>query len=447
MGVHAGLDFGTSNSGVAVYDGAKFRLLPIDTRSPLPEVIKTILYITKDDQRFIGQEAVEQYYRDNVNRQRRYVRKWAGELDFTGAEMHYVRDVYVDVDELKPGRLLQYLKTTLRRSGTAMDYGGTQVFERYYSVADLIQSYLQVLKERAESLLEDEITSVTIGRPVRFASSPQADQLAQQALRQAALSAGFKTVNFELEPVAAALYFEKTLTRPQTVLVFDFGGGTLDIAIMRLGDPKSREIYASGGIDIAGSDFDRTIIEQRLLPFFGAGLVSHEPDILELIQAVPDWMALPELSTPMNRQKLEQAIQNRIAPVQLRRLQSLIFNDLAFTFYDHVEAAKISLSTSGATVIDMDEKGLALWELYTRHQFEEDIKDQKAQIEHVLLQTMADSGMKTGQIEAVVRTGGSSNIPAFTEMLENIFGLDKVIQTNAFSSVVSGLAVHAFEKS
>ena len=146
MGQHVGLDFGTSNSGVAVYDGKNVLLLPIETKSSMPEVVKTILYITKDDLRFIGQEAIELYYRDNVNRQRRYVRKWAGELEYVGAEMRYVRDVFVDVDELKPGRLLQYLKTTLRKMGNLKGYGGTQVFERYYSISDLLQAYLGVLK-------------------------------------------------------------------------------------------------------------------------------------------------------------------------------------------------------------------------------------------------------------------------------------------------------------
>jgi hypothetical chaperone protein len=447
MGQHVGLDFGTSNSGVAVYDGKNVRLLPIETKSSMPEVVKTILYITKDDQRFIGQEAIELYYRDNVNRQRRYVRKWAGELEYVGAEMRYVRDVFVDVDELKPGRLLQYLKTTLRKMGNLKGYGGTQVFERYYSVPDLLQAYLGVLKERAESILEDNLSGVTLGRPVKFSDSPQADQDAQEVLRQAAHAVGFEHVDFELEPVAAALYYEKTLSKPQTVLVFDFGGGTLDIAIARLGDPNHREVIASGGIDIAGSDFDRLMIEKRLLPFFGSETVSYQPEIQELIEAVPDWIALPELSTPMNRYRLEKAIQGRVAPVQLKRLQSLIFNDLAFTFYNQVEAAKIALSTQGATEIVLHEKDLDLWDLYSRYQFEQDIREQQERIEQVLLDTVRDSGFRPEQIDAVVKTGGSSSIPLFSEMLAKIFGAGRLIQSNTFSSVTSGLAIRAFERS
>ncbi len=158
MSLKVGLDFGTSNSGVAVYDpdkggGRQVRLLPLDRQNILPEVVKSVLYITRDYQCAIGQEAIRQYYLHNVNRQRRYVRQWAGEIDFVGAEMHYVRDVYVYVDELKPGRLMQYLKTALRKEHLPGGYIGTQIFERWYSVGDLVQIYLGQLKTRAEAIL------------------------------------------------------------------------------------------------------------------------------------------------------------------------------------------------------------------------------------------------------------------------------------------------------
>jgi hypothetical chaperone protein len=251
-------------------------------------VVKTVLYITRDYQSSIGQEAIRQYYLHNVNRQRRYVRQWAGEIDVIGADMHFVRDVYVYVDELKPGRLMQYLKTALRKSTTGR-YAGTQVFERWYTIGELVQLYLGQLKQRAEELLGESIQSVTLGRPVKFADTPEQDARAEETLRQAAHAVGFKEVDFELEPVAAALDYEQTIHAPQNVVIFDFGGGTLDIAVMRLGEPGGHRVYASGGVDIAGSDFDRSIIHKRMLPHFGFGQVSHQPEILELIQAIPDW--------------------------------------------------------------------------------------------------------------------------------------------------------------
>lgn len=439
MSVKVGLDFGTSNSGVAVYDGQRVRLLPVDPRNVLPEVIKTVLYITRDYRPSIGQEAVEHYYRDNVNRQRRFVRQWTGEIDVYGADMHYVQDVFVYVDELQPGRLLQYLKTALRKE----KYEGTQIFERYYTVGDLAKTYLSLLKQRAEEVLGESIDSVTLGRPVKFSESPEQDHKAQETLRQAAHEAGFNDVDFELEPIAAALDYEQSLTKAQNVVIFDFGGGTLDIAVMRLGEPGKRKVYASGGVDIAGSDFDRAIIEKRMLSHFGSGRVKHHPEIMEMIHAIPDWMALPYLGTPINKNILDKAIQAGTAPIQMKALQGLIYNDLAFTFYNRVEAGKIALSNDGATVITLEDKGIALWELYTRHQFETDIQHYLIDVEKVLLDTIVKSGLKVSAIDAVVKTGGSSNIPLFTEMLTRIFGAEKVKESNAFTSVVAGLAIKA----
>jgi len=437
-----GLDFGTSNSGIALYDGHKVTVLPLDQENVLPEVVKTVLYITRDYQPAIGQEAIAQYYRDNINRQRRFVKKWAGEIEYHGADLSYVRDVFVYVDELKPGRLLQYLKTALRRAS----FAGTRIFERFYTPGDLAQIYLSLLKARAESFLGEKIQAVTLGRPVKFSTDPTHDRAAEETLRAAAHEAGFKQVDFELEPIAAALDYELTLEKPQNVVIFDFGGGTLDIAVMRLGGPSTgsgRQVYANGGVDIAGSDFDRAIIEKRMLTHFGLGRINHQPEILEMIQAVPDWMALPELGTPINRNILEKAIRAGTAPVQLKALQSLIYNDLAFTFYNRVEAAKIALSGEGATVLSLDDKDIALWELYTRTQFETDIFDYVGQVEKVLLETLSTAGLEPGQIDAVVKTGGSSSIPLFTAMLARMFGAEKVKDTNAFSSVVAGLAIKA----
>lgn len=447
MALRVGLDFGTSNSGVAVSDGKNVRLLPIERGSLLPEVVKTILYITRDDRHFIGQEAIELYYRDNINRQRRFVQKWAGEIDYHGSDgLHYVRDIFVQVDELQPGRLMQYLKTALRKSSGPGGYAGTQVFEHYYRAGELVQVYLAELKRRAEALLGQTVNGVTLGRPVRFAETPEADRQAEETLRQAAQAAGFEAVDFELEPVAAALYYERSLDRPQNALIFDFGGGTLDIAILRLGDPRRRVVYASGGIGIAGSDFDQAIIRQRLLTHFGLEQVGHSPELLELVRAVPDWAALPELSTPLIRSTLEQAIMRGVAPVRLKTLLALIFNNLAFAFYNAVEAGKIALSSQGATLITLQEKGLDLWELYTRAQFEEDIREQRALIEQALMDTVKASGLALGQIDAVVKTGGSSSIPVFTAMLERIFGAERIVESNPFSSVAAGLAIRSYER-
>ena len=440
--IKAGMDFGTSNSGVAVYDGQKTYLLPLDKKNVTPEVIKTVIYITRDFEQYFGQEAINLYYRDNVDRPRRFVKKFIGEVDFVAAEMFYVRDVFMEIDELNPGRLIQYIKTGLRSDG----YEGTLVFDHYYSLKEIIKLYLGNLKSRAEDILGDRINTVTLGRPVHFFEDPELDKKSENTLREAALEAGFKNVDFEFEPIAAALYYETTLQKPETALIFDFGGGTLDITIMRLGDPKNRKIYATGGIGIAGSDFDQVIIQKHLLEHFGKGKFPNDPTLEELIDALTDWQIIPQLSTPQIRSQLQRAMRAKQSPVRLKALEAIIYNDLAFSLYNKVESAKIELSAQGVSLLKMKEKHIDIWELLTRYQFELDIKDHALRIEACLLDTIAASGLEPEQIDVAIKTGGSSNIPYFNLMLESIFGADKVRSSNAFSSVTAGLAIRAFER-
>jgi hypothetical chaperone protein len=442
--LRVGIDFGTSNSGVAVFDGRQVRALPLDPGNIAPEVVKTILYITRDDKAHIGQGAIDLYYKNNINRPRRFVKKWGGELDYHGSDgMFYVTDVYVLVDELQPGRLLQFIKTGLRSDG----YQGTLIFDRYYDLKTIIKTYLAELKQRAEQTLGEPVTAATLGRPVRFFDDPLKDARSQETLRQAALEAGFEQVEFELEPVAAALFYELTLTRPETALIFDFGGGTLDITIMRLGDPRNRHIYASGGIGIAGADFDRAIIEKRLLGHFGRGAANDDMDIERLINAVAEWQELPQLSTPTIKGQLARAITKSPHPTRLKALEALIFNDLVDQFFNHVETAKMALSDQGTAVIAMEAEDLHLWELLTRLQFEDDIAGDYRLIEATLMDTLARSGLEPGQIDSVIRTGGSSNVPAFIGMLERVFGAQKVKTSNIFGSVTAGLAISAYNAS
>ncbi|MBN1221069.1 MAG: Hsp70 family protein [Anaerolineae bacterium] len=439
--LNVGLDFGTSNSGVAVYNGQKIHLLPIDGRNLVPEVVKTILYITRDQQAYIGQEAIDLYYRHNINRPRRFVKKKVAEIEYVGAEMFYVQDVNVFVDELQPGRLLQFIKTGLRLA----DYKGTQVFDEYYDLKRLIKTYLQQLKQRAEAILGQEIYGVTVGRPVRFLDAPELDQRAEDTLRQAAFEAGFQQVEVEFEPMAAALFYETSLDRPQNVLIFDFGGGTLDLTVVRLGDPAQRTVFATGGIGLAGSNFDRTIIQKRLAKHFGQGTVDDNPEVNGLINAIAEWQSLPALSTPRVQTMIQDAAKTSRTPTRFKALEALIYNNLAFSLYNKVEAAKMALSQQGTSVIRMVEEDVNIWELYTRFQFEQDIQEHRRRIETCLLDTVAASGLEPEQIDAVIKTGGSSSIPCFTQTLTEFFGLARVKTANVFSSVTAGLAVKAFE--
>jgi hypothetical chaperone protein len=213
---------------------------------------------------------------------------------------------------------------------------------------------------------------------------------------------------------------------------------------MHLGSKDNRQVYASRGIGVAGSDFDRAIIENRLLSHFGKGQPGLEPEIVELIQAVSDWSALPDWSTPRVLASLDSAIRQGKAPARLQALKSLVFNDLAFSFYDSVEKGKIDLSNQGVTVISLKEVDLDVWDLYTRSQFEKDIHAYQGQIEDMLLDVLGSSGLEPEEVDVVVKTGGSSSIPLFVEMLGAVFGPQRVKTSDVFNSVSAGLAIKAY---
>ena len=206
-----GVDFGTTNSGAAFYDGRQVHAFAIDPASQDPTVMRSTLYITHDHQLSMGREAIDTYYRQNVGRPSKMVRQYVGEIEMTFAEVGtFIRDVYVLIDELTPGHLVRSLK-----SGLATSYEGTAVFGRYYALEELIALFLRQIRERVEAQTGQSVDSVMLGRPVNFAGSksPADNQRAVERLGRAAAMAGFEEVDFELEPVAAALDYERTARR------------------------------------------------------------------------------------------------------------------------------------------------------------------------------------------------------------------------------------------
>ncbi len=438
-----GIDFGTTNSSAAIYDGQSVRMLPIDRCGDTPEVVKTILYITRDGKQSIGEEAVRSYQQDNIGRARRFVKKWVGEISYRGADMFYVTDVYAYVDELSPGRLLQYLKTALRMPG----YGGTSVFGQRYSAEDLATVYLRALKERVETLLERPVERAVLGRPVHMASDAQADAQAEGRLRSAARRAGFTDVQLELEPVAAALEYESRVKRAENVLIFDFGGGTLDITVIRIGD-KEPHVFSTGGIDVAGSNFDTAIVRAKLLAHFAYGThygQDRRPFPRDIVEQVCDWQTLAALGTLEMKGFFDRASAASDHPARVENLESLIFNEYGYSLYSQVEQAKISLSTHYAAAVELRGEGISVWQMLTRAQFEAIIANYRRQVEDCLLETVRASGLGLEQIDRVVATGGSSSIPCFSQMLASLFGPARLVKTSVFTSVTAGLAIKAYE--
>jgi hypothetical chaperone protein len=454
--MHIGLDFGTTNSGAAFFDGHRVHAFALDPHSRDPTVLRSTLYVTREHETFIGQQAIDVYYAQNIGRPSRLTRQWVGEIELTVGDVGtrkgypvgpttYVRDVYAVVDELQPGRLLRSLK-----SGLATPHEGTAIFDRFYELEDLIALFLRTVRTRVEAESGQRVEGVVMGRPVHFegSSGRQADydQRAEERLRRAAQVAGFPKVTFELEPVAAALHYEQRVERPQNVVVFDFGGGTLDITVMRVGGQVERRVYANGGLAIAGDTFDQAIIEGLLLEHFGRGTTWGEDDARfpdHYTDALIHWQNVPALSRPDTIRFLQTAQQTSNHPDRLRALQSLLTNNYAVHMVDEVEGAKIRLSDEPFAQIRLEGVNLDLWQPVTRTQFETLIAEHARQIEECLTDTVQRSGLRRDQIDAVVRTGGSAQIPLFVSMLERLFGRDKVVQADVFNSVTAGLAIRA----
>ena len=304
-----GMDFGTTNSGMAVYDGRAVQVLPLDPAAPNPRVARTALYITNEQGITIGRAAIDRYYEHNLNRPVRMQRIWVGEIEVMADKVYYVTDVYTWADALSPGRLFLSIKTGLRD----VNYPGTVIGQFYYSLEALIALYLTVTKARAERLLGQEMRQVVLGRPVHFAADAAADRLAEARLLHAAFDAGYETVYLQYEPVAAAYGYALELSRPENALVFDFGGGTLDITVMRLGEGRPR-VLATGGIPVAGDVFDQKLVRAKLPRHFGEGsLYGPRHKALTTPQWIydsfNDWQAILQLNSAQNRQILRDIAQ------------------------------------------------------------------------------------------------------------------------------------------
>jgi hypothetical chaperone protein len=131
------------------------------------------------------------------------------------------------------GRLIQSLKSFL----TSRNLRGTEVFGRHYTLEDLIARILRDLREKAEQQFGISIRSAVVGRPVHFSGGENVedDRYAESRLRSSFELAGYESVEFEMEPVAAAHYYESMLDHDELVLIGDFGGGTSDFSLVHVG--------------------------------------------------------------------------------------------------------------------------------------------------------------------------------------------------------------------
>jgi hypothetical chaperone protein len=441
--MRVGIDFGTTNSGIAIYDGAKMHLFKVDEL--LPDLLPSIIYITKQFAEYVGSEARDLYLQQNVNRPSRFEKIWVGELEMwvsTHTSPKLVRmDVFAWNDVLAPGRLLKSVKTALR----SQDYEGTHIFSQKYTLEQLIAILLRHLASTVEARLGQPITSAVLGRPVKFSDDTAVDQRAETIISAAAALAGLADVRFLPEPIAAAYTFHKQLARRQTVLIFDFGGGTLDLTVARLGGTAEPEILATEGVLIGGDDFDRRLFE-HLLPHFGytTSLVNGQPIPAYIWDVVLHWEASEGQQMANVIEFVRGAVQSGSSnPTALHALEQLLTQNLQYKLLQEIVRAKIALSAQPSTTIRFNESGIALQETIDRSQFEALIQPEVSEIALVLDRVVARSGHGHDEIGLVINTGGSSQIPVFSELLAGRFPAAAISSETGtvLTGVVQGLAI------
>ncbi|HEU5090640.1 MAG TPA: Hsp70 family protein, partial [Roseiflexaceae bacterium] len=374
-----------------------------------------------------------------------YEWRYIGETEVTFADFGTVmQSLYVKVDANAPGRLFQSLKSHLRdRSFT-----GTDVFGVRYTIETLIAVVLRVILERIEAELGQKVTSMVVGRPVHYADDPNLDELAIERMRNAAAEAGLPPVRFMFEPTAAALSYASTAQGKQHILVFDFGGGTLDVTVMRLDGQGGRQVLATDGVPIGGDLMDRRLVMGKVLPHFGAGAQlgpRRLPLPAVILEHLSEWQSIVDLTQPRYLKIIEEAIRTGNKPRELRQLKVLVRENYGLPMYEEVERTKVRLSEQRSTVFGMHVPGIDIDEEIERWDFERLIGPDVRAVAACVDRAVEAAGLTHGDIDVVLRTGGSSRIPAYVRMLANKFGADKLKEMDVFTGVASGLAIAAFE--
>lgn len=446
--MHVGLDFGTTNSSAAVYDGSTLKLLPIDPVNSNPHIMRSTLFISREGVPYVGREAINRFTEGNVGREIDYEWKYVGEAEVTLADVGTVMQaLYVNVDANAPGRLFQSLKSGLRDSS----FLSTNVFGRPYTLEALVAIVLRMILERIETSLGTKVTRMVVGRPVHYSADPRADQLAFQRMQAACEAAGLPDVTFLEEPSAAALsYARGSRGREQRVLVFDFGGGTLDVTIMHLDGRGGHTFLATGGVPVGGDLLDQRLFMGRLLPHFGEGATMGPrrlPFPTHILEHLSEWQTIVDLTHPKYLAIIDEGIATSDKPRELRALRSLVRQNYGLPMYESVEAAKVRLSVEDETVLSMHMGDIDFDERIPRWDFERLIGPDVRRVERCIDQALEAAGLTPQDIDVVLRTGGSSRIPRFVRMLGEKFGAEKLQEMDVFTGVASGLAIAAWERS
>jgi hypothetical chaperone protein len=294
---------------------------------------------------------------------------------------------------------------------------------------------------------------VVLGRPVHFVDDDaKRDRQAEDSLRQAARTAGFRDIRFQFEPIAAAFDYEQRVTKESLVLIVDIGGGTSDFTVVRLGPERmgrpdrAADVLATSGVHIGGTDFDQRLNLERVMPQFGfrhkdaRGREVPSKVFFEL----SSWHLINWLyAAKAVRQAKE--LRGSYADTRLHdRLMTVLEERHGHRIASAVEEAKIQGSLTGAdATIDLScaERGLAV-SLGVADMARE-LADPLAKVVASAHECVRRAGLRSNDLDALYLTGGSSALRAFQEALRRGFAGVKLVEGDLFGGVAAGLAYTA----
>ena len=413
-----GIDFGTTNSAVAVIDGqGSARLAHFRGNGRTSDTFRSILYF--DPKPVPGAESV-----------------FAGPL----AIERYRQ-------ALHKGRFLQSLKAYLGDK----NFTGTVIGGRHRTLPELIALILQRLLRAAADDLGTLPTRAVIGRPVHFTVGRNAaeDALALERMREALKLAGITDPQFEYEPIAAAYAYQQRLTKPATVLIGDFGGGTSDFSIVRfsLGKEGLRAIpMAKTGVGLAGDRFDFRIIDHVVSPKLGKGSRYKSFDKMldfptHYFTNFAAWHQLAIMKAGPTLRELRQLAKASDAPDEIEMLITIIEEDLGYPLYKAVSEAKLALSHEEQAQLSFNSEGIVIEAMIERADFERWIEPDLLRIDRAVEAALEQAGLAAGEIDKVFLTGGTSFVPAVRAQFEDRFGAAKIETGDQLVSIAYGLSL------
>ncbi|MFM1887065.1 MAG: hypothetical protein RL026_2222 [Pseudomonadota bacterium] len=456
-----GLDFGTSNSTAAWFDGRQVHLVRLERDGP---VLPTALHLDREFHALTGQDAIDRYIDENRGRRVEMVAEVIGEAasGITGSEsgeditsrLQTQRNLVFGplTDRGQPGRLFHGLKRLL--GDPALER--VPVFGRQFRLVALITPILLRMRQAIEADAGHPALPVMAGRPVHFEGSGQHnDALAQGRLAEAFGHAGLQGLAFREEPIGATLSYlhQARPQRPGLALTVDFGGGTLDLAVVHH-DGDRFEVLGTAGLALGGDKIDQLIFARLLFPELGKGerwrrvvdgsVIDTVFPFEEYETALLHWPITHTLNQNRTKSMLvDRMAQPDLAAEKFRRLHDLVCFNEGYTCFRAIRRAKVALSSLEATDIDIPELNLRV--PFTRARFDALLAGPLLQTRELVTGLLDRLQLPATAIDTVIRTGGTSQIVAVRQLLEDLFP-GRVVAHDPFTSVAAGLAIASYRQ-